>query len=158
MSNPEHDHGASQPGDTDTGPTTPPITNSRGDNSQTATTYVPPSAEQWQVWRRTLKDKEYSYLVLAHASAQDNNLHQMLQVIQGYLDSENVVSPSEQGNTSKDEIPAVRSSDSNDSQKPTIPTPAATPTGDIGSSQALTTPSEMFSRGGMAIGQFIGKV
>jgi hypothetical protein len=46
MSNPEHDHGASQPGGTDTGPTTPPITKSQGDNSQTATCYVPPSTEQ----------------------------------------------------------------------------------------------------------------
>jgi hypothetical protein len=82
----------------------------------------------------------------------------MLDVIQGYLDSKNVVSPSDQGNTSNDDIPVVQSSDSDDSQKPTVSTPAATPTGDNGSPQAPTTPSEMFSRGGMAICGFIGRV
>jgi hypothetical protein len=82
----------------------------------------------------------------------------MLVVIQDYLDSENIVSPSDQGNTSNDGIPAVQSSDSDDSQKRTISTPIATLTDDNGSSQAPTTPSEMFSRGGMAIGRFIGRV
>jgi hypothetical protein len=160
MSNPEHDHGASQPGGTDAGPTTPPITNSRGESSQTVTRYVPLSAEQWRKWRRTLNEDDFSHLVLTHASARDLTLHQMLDVIQGYLDSENIVSPSNQGNTSNDDIHAVQSSDSDNGRNPTVSSPAATPTANNGSPQAptSTTPSEMFSRGGMAIGRFIRRV
>jgi hypothetical protein len=96
--------------------------------------------------------------VLTDASARDNTLHQMLNVIQGYLDSKNVVSSSNQGNTPNDDILVVPSSESDNSQDPTVSTPTATPTSDNGSTQAPTTASEMFSRGEMAIGEFIGRV
>jgi hypothetical protein len=153
MLDPEHDHGDSLHSEEDNVPKTPPITNSRGVNASPSTRYIPPTREQWKEWRKSFNDNEFLSLVLNHASAQGNTLTGMYSLVMSYLNEENLVSPREGNNTYDGTF--VSPIDDTDNQTPAMPTHVATPTD---KNRAPTTPSKMFSRGGMAVGRFIGKI
>jgi hypothetical protein len=153
MLDPEHDHGDSLHSEEENIPKTPPITNSRGVNTSSSTRYIPPTREQWKEWSKALNDDEFMSLVLNHASTRGITLTKMYDLVKSYLIEENIVSPSE-GDTTYDGT-FVSPIDDTANQTPAMSTHAANTTD---KNRAPTTPSEMFSRGGKAVGRLIGKI
>jgi hypothetical protein len=157
MLDPEHDHGDSLPGRDDNVPKTPLITNSQGVNTSSTARYVPPMKEQWRQLRRSIgDDNEFLSLVNTHASAQDITLTKMFRLVMVYLHEETLVSPSG-GNDTYDGT-FVSPIDDTNNQTPTTSNHADTPNDKDDLTEAPITPSKMFSRGGMAVGDFIGRL
>jgi hypothetical protein len=101
-------------------------------------------------------DNKFLSLVNTHASAQDIMLTEMFRLDTGYLNEENFVSPSKGNDTYNGTF--VSPIDDMNNQTPATSNHAATPNDKNDLTQAPITPSKMFSRGGMAVGRFIGRL
>jgi hypothetical protein len=158
MMDPEHDNCDFLLGrDDNNAPKTPPITNSWGVNTSSTARYVPQMKEQWKQWRSSIgDDSKFLSLVNTYASARDITLTEMFRLVMGYLNEETFVSPSEDNDTYDGTF--VSPIDDTNNQTPATSNLADTPNDKDDLTQAPITPSEMFSRGGMAVGHFIERL